>query len=386
MDFTLTQEQQMLKDMIYKFTDNEVRPQQEIWNKNPGYPDKTWMKKYADLGLLGLAWPERYGGQGLSYVESVLVMEAIARVSPLASHPIFEANHGPIATIYYYGTEEQREKWIPPVCSGDMIMSVSMTEPDAGSALTDLTTKAILDGDHYVINGLKRFCTGAGHSESYLVYVRLTNDKGAKGIGAIVVEKGTPGLSFGPPETFMGWHGFPSGDLIFEDCKVPKENLIVPAGGFAKLMTSFNVERLGNTTMSVAICEGALEEAVKYSQERKAFGKAIVDFQAIQLQLGEMAMKTQAAQLLLYRAAVQASQGTLTVLNSSIAKCFANESAKAVTDMAVNIFGGYGFSTEYPVERMHRDAVGWAIAGGTPQMQKINIAASLVGRRFNHRK
>jgi Acyl-CoA dehydrogenases len=386
MDFSLNSEQKMLKDMIYKFTENEIRTQAPIWEANGEYPNEEWMKKYAELGLLGLAWPEKYGGQGLSYLESVLVMEAIARVSPVGAHPIFEANHGPIATVYYYGTEEQREKWIPPVCSGDLIMSVSMTEPEAGSALTDLTTKAVLDGDHYILNGQKRFCTGASHSGAYLVYVRLTEDKGAKGIGAIIVEKDTPGLSFGPLETFMGFRGFPSGDLIFEDCRVPKENLVVPAGGFSKLMTSFNVERLGNTTMSVAVAQGALEESVRYSQERKAFGKPICDFQAIQLQLAEMAMKTEAARLLLYRNAVEASQGTLTVLNSSIGKCFANEMCKEVTDMALNIFGGYGYSVEYPIERMLRDSRGWAIAGGTPQMQRINIAASLIGRRFNHRK
>ncbi len=386
MDFSLTSEQQMFKDMMYRFVENELKPMADYWEENEASADKQWCMKYADLGLMGIPWAEEYGGQGLGYLESVLAMEAMARVSPVGAHPVFEANHGPIAVVALFGTEEQKQKYIPQVCSGDHIMAVSMTEPEAGSALTDLKTKAVLDGDHYVVNGQKRFCTGAGHADSYVVYVRLSDAKGAKGIGALIIDKDAPGLSFGKPERFMGWRGFPSGDIIFEDCIVPKENLVVPEGGFGKLMHAFNIERLGNTTMSLAIAQGSLEEAIKYSQERKAFGKPICEFQAVQLMLADMAMKTEAARLLLYRAAVDAGQNKLTVLNSSIAKCFANEAAKEVTDMALNIFGGYGYSTEYPIERKVRDSRGWPVAGGTPQMQRINIAAELIGRRFDQRR
>ncbi len=264
-------------------------------------------------------------------------------------------------------------------------MSVGMTEPEAGSALTDLTTRAVLKGDHYVLNGQKRFISGGGHSDWYMVYVRLSDRKGHKGIGGIVAEKGSPGFSFGKQEEFMGLHGMHSCDLIFEDCLVPKENLIIPEGGFAKLMQAFDVERCGNATQSLGIAWGALEAAKKYSKERMAFGKPICEFQAIQLLLADMAMKVEAARLLIYRAVVNAGNGLPSVFESSVAKCFANEIGKEVTDMAMQVFGGYGYSKEYPIERMLRDSRGWPLAGGTVQIQRINIASAMLGRRFNQR-
>ncbi|RLB05493.1 MAG: acyl-CoA dehydrogenase, partial [Deltaproteobacteria bacterium] len=191
---------------------------------------------------------------------------------------------------------------------------------------------------------------------------------------------------FGKQERFMGLSGFPSCDLIFEDCKVPKENLVVPEGGFKRLMQAFDIERLGNATMSLGIATGALEESIKYSKERKQFGKEICEFQAVQLMLADMAMKVEAARLLIYRAAVNASRGYPSILHSSIAKCFSNEIAKEVSDLALQIHGGYGYSKEYPIERMLRDSRGWPVAGGTVQMQRINIASELIGRRFNQRK
>jgi butyryl-CoA dehydrogenase len=264
-------------------------------------------------------------------------------------------------------------------------MAVAMTEPGAGSALTDLTTRAVLKGDHYVINGQKRFISGGGHSHWYMVYVRMSDQKGHKGIGGIVVEKESPGLTFGKQEQFMGLHGMASCDLIFEDCLVPRENLIIPEGGFARLMQAFDVERCGNATQSLGIAWGALEAAKKYSQERIAFGKPICEFQAVQFLLADMAMKVEAARLLIYRAAVNAGNGLPSVFESSVAKCFSNEMAKEVTDMALQVFGGYGYSKEYPIERMLRDSRGWPVAGGTVQMQRINIAGAMLGRRFNQR-
>ena len=385
MDFQLTEEQAMLKKMVHDFADEKIAPLVGQWDEKCESPDRVIISQYADMGLLGITLPQKYGGAGLTAFDAVLAMEELARVSPIAALPVFEASVGPIRVVELFGSEEQKERFLPPACKGEKFMSVAMTEPEAGSALTDLTTRAVLQGDHYVINGQKRFISGGGHSEAYMVYVRLSDKKGAKGIGGIVVEKGAPGFSFGKQEVFMGLHGMPSCDLIFEDCIVPKENLVVPEGGFAFLMQAFDVERCGNATMSLGIAWGALEAAIKYSQERKAFGKQICEFQGVQFLLADMAMKVEAARLLIYRAAVNAGLGLPSIFESSVAKCFANEIGKEVTDMALQVFGGYGYSKEYPAERMLRDSRGWPVAGGTVQMQRINIAGAMLHRRFNQR-
>jgi alkylation response protein AidB-like acyl-CoA dehydrogenase len=385
MDFQLTEEQKMLKEMVHNFVLREIAPEVREWDEKEEFVTDKILKKYVQLGLIGLSLPEEYGGQGQTVFDVILVIEEIARVSPIAAMPIFESGVGPVMVLSLFGTEEQKQEYIPPVCAGDLMISVAMTEPDSGSALTDLKTTAALDGDFYLVNGQKRFVTGAGYSGAYMVYVRLSDDRGAEGIGGIIIEKGTPGFTFGKPESFMGLHGLPSSDLIFENCRVPKKNLVVKQGNFKNLMQAFDVERLGNAAMSLGIAEGALLESIRYSKERKQFGKEICEFQAIQLMLADMAMKVEAAKLLIYRAATETSQGVPSVLHSSLAKCFANEIAKEVTDLALQIHGGYGYSKEYPIERMLRDSRGWPIAGGTVQMQRVNIAAELVGRRFNQR-
>lgn len=385
MDFQLTEEQKMLKAMVHNFVLREIAPKVCEWDEKEEFVTDEILQKYVQLGLIGLSLPEEYGGQGQTVFDVILVIEEIARVSPIAAMPIFESGVGPVMVVSLFGTEEQKRKYIPPVCSGDLMISVAMTEPDSGSALTDLKTTAVPDGDFYLVNGQKRFVTGGGYSGAYMVYVRLSEDRGARGIGGIIIEKGTPGFTFGKPERFMGLHGLPSSDLIFENCHVPKKSLVVKQGNFKNLMQAFDIERLGNAAMSLGIAEGALQESIRYSKERKQFGKEICEFQAIQLMLADMAMKVEAAKLLIYQAATEASQGVPSVLHSSLAKCFANEIAKEVTDIALQIHGGYGYSKEYPIERMLRDSRGWPIAGGTVQMQRVNIAAELIGRRFNQR-
>lgn len=385
MDFQLTEEQKMLKAMVHNFVLREIAPKVCEWDEKEEFVTDEILQKYVQLGLIGLSLPEEYGGQGQTVFDVILVIEEIARVSPIAAMPIFESGVGPVMVVSLFGTEEQKRKYIPPVCSGDLMISVAMTEPDSGSALTDLKTTAVPDGDFYLVNGQKRFVTGGGYSGAYMVYARLSEDRGAKGIGGIIIEKGTPGFTFGKPERFMGLHGLPSSDLIFENCHVPKKSLVVKQGNFKNLMQAFDIERLGNAAMSLGIAEGALQESIRYSKERKQFGKEICEFQAIQLMLADMAMKVEAAKLLIYQAATEASQGVPSVLHSSLAKCFANEIAKEVTDIALQIHGGYGYSKEYPIERMLRDSRGWPIAGGTVQMQRVNIAAELIGRRFNQR-
>ena len=219
-----------------------------------------------------------------------------------------------------------------------------------------------------------------------MVYCRLSNAPGAKAIGAVFVEKGAAGLSFGKQEHLMGFRGVPSSDLYFDNVAVPEENIVVPAGGFKKLMEAFDLERCGNATMGLAQASGALEDVIQYVQERKQFGKPIIDFQAVQMKIAEMRMQVDAARLLIYRAACNAEQGLPSVEESSIAKCFANEIARTVTGNAIQLMGGYGYSKDYPMERRFRDAWGWGIAGGAIDIQKINIAGAIVGRRFDQRK
>lgn len=386
MDFRLTEEEERLKSTVREFARRELVQEAARWDREGAIPDDTLVQKMVDLGLVGMCLPEKYGGGGQDLVLAILAMEQLAAVSPLAAAPVFESNVGPVRVVELFGTEAQKERWLPAVAKGRLQISVGMSEPEAGSALTDLATRAEPCDGGYRLNGRKCFVTGGGHSGAYMVYCRFGDVRGAPGIGAIVVEKGTPGFSFGKQERFMGMRGFPSCDLIFEDCVVPKENLVVPAGGFGALMQCFDIERCGNATMALGIATGALEYAVEYAKERHTFGKPICDRQAIQMMVADMATRVEAARLLVYRAAVNAGRGIPSIQEASMAKVAANEAAKAVTDMAMEMLGGYGYSTEFPIERMLRDSRGWPIAGGTLQMQKIIIAATVFQRRFNQFK
>ncbi len=261
-----------------------------------------------------------------------------------------------------------------------------MSEPDAGSALTDLTTRGEFSGDKIILNGVKRWCSGGGHADGYVVYCRLSDRLGAAGIGAVYVERDAAGLTFGPPEQLMGFRGVPSCDLYLDNCTVSADNLIVPAGGFKKLMEAFDLERCGNATMALGQASGALEDVLDYVVERRQFGKPIVEFQAVQMKLADMRMKIDAARLLIYRAAIQAEAGLPSMIESSIGKCFANTIAREVTGDAVQLMGAYGYSKEFPMERRLRDSWGWGIAGGAIDIQKVNIASAMVGRRFDQRR
>ena len=236
-----------------------------------------------------------------------------------------------------------------------------------------------------MINGSKRWCSGAGHAEQYLTYVRIGDAPGAAGIGGVLVDKDADGLTFGPQEQLMGFRGVPSADMFFSDVRVPIENLIIDAGGFRHLFGAFSIERLGNSTMSLAIAQLALDRTKAYVEERQQFGRDIAEFQLVQASLADMVIEVEAARLLIYRAAIHAGKGMPVPLEASVAKCFTNEMSKRVTDLAMQLHGGYGYSAEYDVERLHRDAHGWALAGGTPNMQRIRIASEFLGRRFNQR-
>jgi alkylation response protein AidB-like acyl-CoA dehydrogenase len=381
----LTEEQRDLKSLAAKVAGDLYAPHTRAWDQDRTPFPAAERRRLAELGLLGLTLPERYGGGDRPLLDALIVQEEFAKVSPLAAWPIFEASAGPARVIHLYGTEEQRARILPRVTSGEIIIAITISEPDAGSAATDVTTTARIEGGEVVVNGTKRWCSGAGHAEKYLVYVRLGDEPGGRGMGAVLVDKTAEGLTFGPQEQLMGHRGVGSADMHFSDVRVPIEDLIVPKGGFAKLFTAFSIERLGNSTMSLAIGQAALDRTARYVQERRQFGKELADFQLVQAGLADMVVQVEAARLLIYRAAVNAGTGAPVALEASMAKCFANEMAKKVSDLAIQLHGGYGYSSEYEVERMHRDAHGWAIAGGTPSIQRIRIASEYLGRRFDQR-
>lgn len=343
-------------------------------------------KRLGAVGFLGIALPERYGGSGASLSQALAVIEEFGKVCRPAAFQIFEANTGPAQVINHLGSEEQRMRWLPAIISGEKTMAVAISEPDAGSAATDMRTSAKLTDDGYVLNGTKRWISNGGEADQYLVYCRLSDAPGGKGIGAVVVDKGMAGLSFGAPERLMGFRGIPSADVIFDNVLVPRESLVVPAGHFGELFGIFSVERLGNATMSLAIGQAALDRTIKYVEEREQFGKALVEFQGVQLALADMVLQVEAARQLLKRAVDSAAGGLPDTLQVSLAKCTANEMAKRVTDLAMQLHGGNGYAEEYGIERLHRDAHGWAIAGGTPTIQRIRIVSELLGRKFDQRR
>ena len=385
MDFTLSAEQQALQQSVRRFAQKELPEIARQIEVSDEPPDMELRKRFAELGYLGVNLDSSYGGAGMSHLDAVLVLEEIAKISIAVAFPIFESCFGPALAIAHFGSEKMKNDILPRVCSGEIVVAVSMSEPNAGSALTDLTTAARLEGDRVILNGSKRWCSGAGHSEVYVVYCRMDDSAGAKGIGAVLVAKDSKGFTFGKRDHHMGFRGVYSADMYFDDVEVPAENILVPAGGFGKLMDAFDLERCGNTTMSLAVAQSAFDFVLDYVQQRRQFGKPLLEFQAVQLQIAEMKMKLEASRLLLYRAVVNAEKGLPSIAESSVAKCFANEMVREVTGKAMQLMGGYGYSTEFPLEQKLRDAWGWGIAGGAIDIQKVNITAALVGKRFNQR-
>jgi len=386
MDFALSEEQLAMQDSVRRFASTELPEIARQIEESDEPPSIELRKRFAELGYLGVNLGTEYGGAGMSHLDAVLVLEEIAKVSIAVAFPVFESCFGPCLAIAHFGSDALKRKILPKVCSGDYVVAVSMSEPEAGSALTDLTTRARIEGDQVIINGTKRWCSGAGHSEAYVVYCRMSDAAGAAGIGAVLVEKDTKGFTFGKREQHMGFRGVTSADMFFDEVRVPAANIIVPAGGFGKLMDAFDLERCGNTTMSLAVAQSAFDFVLAYCQQRRQFGKELVEFQAVQLQIAEMKMQLEAARLLLYRAVTNAENGLPSMGESSIAKCFANETVRTVTGKAMQLMGGYGYSKQFPLEQKLRDAWGWGIAGGAIDIQKINITSALVGRRFNQRK
>ena len=386
MDFSLTDDQRRLRDAARDFAEGAfaVTARELEEADRPLAADERL--RLGEHGFLGVNLASEHGGLGLDDLTAVVILEEFAKLSPALAFPVFESSFGPAKAIERFASEPLKRRILPLVCQGRAMVSIAMSEPGAGSALTDLTTRGKIEDGAITLNGHKRWCSGAGHADGYLVYCRLSDEPGAKGIGAVFVDAGTPGLSFGKPERLMGFRGIPSADIHLDDVTVGREALVVGAGGFRRLMEAFDLERCGNATMSLAIAQSALDQALAYVQEREQFGRPIVEFQAVQLKLADMAMRVDAARLLIYRAVVNAEKGFPSLKESSIAKCFANEMVREVTGAALQVMGGYGYHKDYGMERRLRDAWGWGIAGGAIDIQKTNIASALVGRRFSQRR
>lgn len=385
MDFQLTTDQAALRDAARAFAKGEMESVALEIERTSEPLSKIWKKKLGEMGFMGINVRPEYGGLGLGALEALLVLEEFAKIHPGMAFPIFESSVGPVKAIEYLGTEALKQRILPAVCRGEHVVAIAMSEPDAGTALTDLTTRAEIKGDKIILNGLKRWSSGGGRSDGYLVYCRLSDAVGAAGIGAVYVDHDTPGMSYGARENLMGFRGVYSADIMLDNVEVPIENLVAPAGGFGNLMGAFCLERCGNATMSLGIAAAAYEEVLDYVQERKAFSKSLIDFQAVQMKIAEMAMQVEASRLLIHKAVSTVGTGFPGVAESSMAKCFANEMVRDVTGKAMQLMGGYGYSKEYKAEQRFRDAWGWGIAGGSIDIQKVNIAAALAGRRFNQR-
>jgi len=384
-DFQLSDEQRELKELAADVAREVYAPMADrLEFAHEPLPHEE-VERLAELGFLGICIPEQWGGAGADLMDALVVIEELAKVCRPAAFQVFEANVGPARVIEFFGTDEQKDRLLPLVPTGEMTMAIGISEPDAGSAATDMRTTGRVEGDEIVISGSKRWISNGGHADHYLVYCRMSDVPGAKGIGAVIVPADTPGLSFGTKENLMGWKGIPSADLYFDNVRVPRANVLVEPGGFGKLFGVFSIERLGNSTMSLALGQAALDKTVAYVQERVAFGRPIVEFQSVQQGIADMTLQVESARLLIRRAAVNAGRGLPDTLEVSLAKLAANEMAKRVTDTAMQLHGGNGYTVEYGLERLHRDAHGWAIAGGTPAIQRTRIASELVGRGFNQR-
>ena len=380
MDFNLTEDQRIFVDSVRRFAEENLAADALKRAHTPGFPYDV-AQLMAEQGLLGITIPERDGGQGGTLMDAVLAIEQVAAVCPRSADVVQAGNFGPIRTFAEYATPEQKAKWLPDLLAGRNSISLGMSEPEAGSAATELRTTARLEGNHYVVNGSKVFGTHSAEASLYLIYLRF--GPGLDGIGSVLIERGAPGFIIGQPSRFL--NGEEWSTLYFEDCRVPKENLLLGPGGFKKQIAAFNAERVGNTARSLAVGRYAFERAKEHAETRRQFGRTLSEFQGIQWKFAEMALKLEAAQLLLYRAAVNADRGLPSPYETTLAKLACNEAGFHAANEAIQIMGGTGFSEEALVEYCMRRCRGWMIAGGSIEMMKNRLAEEVFGRRFSQR-
>ncbi len=388
MDFSLTDEQQQLRRTIREFAESEIAPHVMEWDEASHFPAEI-LPKLAEMGLLGVIFPEQYGGAGLGYIEYVLAIEELSRVDGsvgliVAAHTSLCTNH-----IFKFGTEEQRQKFVVPLAQGKKLGCWSLTEPEAGSDAGGTRTVAEKRADCWVLNGAKTFTTN-GHYADVCVGMAVTDkSKGAHGISAFILEKGTPGFRPGRKENKLGMRASDTSEVVFSDCRIPAGNLLGKEGeGFINSLQVLDGGRISIAALALGMAQGAYEAAVKYAKERKQFGKAISEFQAIQFKLADMATQIEAARLLVYHAAWLAGLSCADDGNevrftkeSSMAKLYASEAAVRVANEVVQVFGGYGFVKDYPAEKYYRDVKLCTIGEGTSEIQRMVIARQLLGKK-----
>ena len=378
MDFLLSKEQEMARQLFRQFAEAEVKPLAQEIDEEERFPYET-VKKMAHYGFMGIPFDKKYGGQGADTLTYAICVEELSRVCGTTG--VIVSAHTSLCAepINKYGTEEQKAKYLPALAKGEKIGAFGLTEPGAGTDSAGQQTKAILDGDHYILNGTKIFITNGGAADIYIIFAMTDKSKKNKGISAFIVEKDFPGFSIGKKELKMGIRGSSTTELVFENCIVPKENMLSLEGkGFGVAMGTLDGGRIGIAAQALGLAQGALDETVAYVKERKQFGKSIGAFQNTQFQLADLKTQIEAARLLVYKAAVAKDTQKRFSEDAAMAKLFASETAMAVTTKCVQFHGGYGYTRDYPVERMMRDAKITEIYEGTSEVQRMVIAGSLL--------
>jgi alkylation response protein AidB-like acyl-CoA dehydrogenase len=380
MDLFLTEEQVLFRESVAKFARNELASGALQRAQSDDYP-RDVARLIAKQGLIGITLSQADGGQGGSLLDAVIAIEQVALACPRSADIVQAGNFGAIRTFAEYGTADQKKRYLPGLLAGEDVVAVAMTEPNAGSALTELSTSARRDGNGYRLNGSKIFTTNSRHASLFLAYVRF--GPGVAGIGSILVERDTPGLEFGKPSRFM--NGEEWQQLHFDDCYVPEANVLLPAGGFKRQIKGFNVERIGNSARSLALGRLAFNIAKEHAETRYQFGRALCDFQGIQWKFAEMAIKLEAAQLLLYKAATHPANELPSAYDTAIAKVACNRAGFEIANEALQTMGGHGFSCESLVQYCMRRTRGWMIAGGSIEVLLNRISESVFDRRFSQR-
>ena len=363
---------------LSEFVDREIAPRATIWDEDEHVPTEH-VARLTDAGLLGMTLRGDVGGDDSTTLEAARAIAEVARGCGVSARIIVDSNFGAVQIIDKFAPDEIRQRYLPLIRRGAKLIAIAITEPEAGSAANELTTRAERSGNEIILHGRKRWITGAGERGLYLVFARFDDIPGSKGVGAVLVEADTPGVVDGDREPTMGLRGLREAELHFDGCRVPEENVIVEPGGFGRLMAAYNGQRVGASAVALGLAQGSLEVAVDYAKQRKQFGRPIAEYQAIQLLLADMAIQLDAARMLVERAAnTEDRYGFPERYETSVAKTFASEAAIFVTNSAIQVLGGNGYSRHYRVERMARDARMFTIGGGTTQMQRLAVAGKLL--------
>jgi alkylation response protein AidB-like acyl-CoA dehydrogenase len=378
MIFELNEEQRVIQETVRRFAEHEIAPHAEEWDEHEHFP-RELLRPLGELGLSGLYIPEQYGGSELGRLNGALAFEQLGRAD-MATGTWLSVHNMVAGLIYRFGSEEQRQRWLPGMTSGDLLGAFSLSEAGSGSDAASLQCSARRDNDTYVLNGTKMWVTSGGEADVYTVMVRTAPGRSAEGTSCLVVEKGTPGFSAGKTERKMGLHSSPTRELIFDQCRVPATHLLGAEGDGIKIaLSSLDGGRINIGAISIGVAQAALETATSYARERRQFNHPIGFFQGVQFLLADMAMKVEAARLLVYQAAYKMDTGADAGMYAAMAKCFATDAAMAVTTDAVQVLGGAGYVRDYPVERYMRDVKVGQIFEGTNQIQRLVIARALLG-------